>query len=72
MHVRKGVVARRKKLVHIRTYTTDKSHGPRRKANGAADPFVRPRAMRRIRNLTTNIAERATPGFGGNRGRLVR
>ena len=61
--VSKDVAARKKKLAKIRTYTTDKFHGPRHKTNCAANPFVHSRLMRRIRNLNTSIAEQTFSWF---------
>ena len=64
--VSKDVVARKKKLSKIRTYTTDKFHGPRHKTGCAANPFVHSRQMHRIRNLNTSIAEKTFSWFRGH------
>ena len=59
------VVTRKKKLSNIRTYTADKFHAPRRKANCAANSFAHSRPMRRTSNLNTGIAGQTLSWFRG-------
>ena len=63
--VKKDVVARKKKLSKIRTYTTDKFHGSRHKPDCEANPYAHSRLMHRIRNLNTSIAEQTFSWFRG-------
>ena len=63
--IQKSVLQRKKRLWKIRTYTTDKFHGPRHKKNCAANPHTKPRLMARIENLNTSIAEQTFSWFRG-------
>ena len=68
--VKKDVVARKKKLSKIRTYTTDKFHGCRHRPDCVANPFVHSRLMHHIRNLHTSIDEQTPSWFRGYAGSM--